>query len=485
VVGIPVRVWVVRIVPTFVISVVMPIATIVSVFDIAFVLPVVVAVVPVMMVIAILIWGGDRQRSGQSQEHCARYHFAHKSSLQKWRCQPIFLTYMAPSWPVRPSAGRRVIYTLSLRPAISFQKHEILVIHSVHPSTSLTAGSRTFQKAGISSLVRHALTPYNPANPEVALLKRFFFLALLAVGAFTPMPSCAQQVSQEKAPQEKEQVLWQKLEATIGGVDRNLDGVLGVAILDLTTGQKYLLHADEVLPTASSIKIAILAEFYHQAQQGKIKLNDLYTLQSADLVGGSGVAGALTPGVTRLTLRDVAALMISVSDNSATNVIIDRIGMENVNALLDSLGLTHTRLCRKMMDVKAAAEGRENIATPREMMQLLEDLYRGKVLNKQFTEEFFNLLSIHKESYIPRELPEDLRVANKPGELEGVRNDSGIVFAGKRPYVISVMTTYLRREHDGGEAIIRISNAAYQMFDRLSRASEYGRVVSAHDTGNP
>jgi len=392
---------------------------------------------------------------------------------------------MVPYWSVRPFAGRRVIHLLSLRPAISFQEHEIRVTHSVHPSTSLTAGSRPLQNEGISSLVRHALTPYNPADPEVTLPKRIFFLALLAVAACAPVPSCAQQVSQEKAPQEKEQVLWQKLEATICGVDRNLDGVLGVAVLDLTTGQKYLFHADEVLPTASSIKIAILAELYHQAQQGKIKLDDLYTLQSSDLVGGSGVAGALTPGVTRLTLRDVAALMISVSDNSATNIIIDRVGMENVNALLDSLDLTHTRLRRKMMDVKAAAEGRENIATPREMMMLLEKLYRGKVLNKQFTEEFFNLLSIHKESYIPRELPEDLRVANKPGELEGVRNDSGIVFAGKRPYVISVMTTYLRRERDGGEAIIRISNAAYQMFDRFSRASEYGRVVSAHDTGNP
>ncbi len=72
-----------------------------------------------------------------------------------------------------------------------------------------------------------------------------------------------------------------------------------------------------------------------------------------------------------------------------------------------------------MMDVKAAAEGRENIATPREMMTLLEDLYRGKVLNKQMTDDFLELLSIHKESYIPRELPEDLRIANKPGELEG------------------------------------------------------------------
>jgi beta-lactamase class A len=332
------------------------------------------------------------------------------------------------------------------------------------------------------------IRPYNPPDPEVTVLKRIFFLAPFAVMACASMPAYAQQASQEKLDklaQEKEQVLWQKLEATINGADRNLDGVLGVAILDLTTGQKVFLHADEVLPTASSIKIAILAELYRQAQQGKIKLTDLYTLQSSDLVAGSGIANALTPGVTRLTIRDVAALMISVSDNSATNIIIDRIGMENVNALLDSLGLVHTRLRRKMMDVKAAAEGRENIATPREMVTLLEDLYRGKVLNKQMTDDFFELLSVHKESYIPRELPEDLRIANKPGELEGVRNDSGIVYTGNRPFAISVMTTYLRREKDGGDAIVRIATAAYQMFDRLSRASQYGRVVSVHDTGNP
>ncbi len=133
----------------------------------------------------------------------------------------------------------------------------------------------------------------------------------------------------------------------------------------------------------------------------------------------------------------------------------------------------------------AASEGRENISTPREMMLLLEALYHGMVLNKQSTQDYFKRLSIHKESCVPRELPEDLRVANKPVELEGVRNDSGIVITGKRPYVISVMTTYLRHEQDGGEASVSISTAAYQMFDRLSRASELGRVISPHDTRNP
>jgi beta-lactamase class A len=304
------------------------------------------------------------------------------------------------------------------------------------------------------------------------LFSVFCFFCFLPAQSTTP---------QQSSPQ-KELFLFQKLDATIQSESRNLDGVLGVYLLDLTTSHATSLNADELFPAASTIKIAILAELFQQAQQGKLNLSDPYVLQSSDLVGGSGIASALTPGTTKLTLRDYAALMISVSDNSMANVIIDRIGMESVNALLDSLGLTRTRLRRKMMDIKAAAEGRENISSPREMVLLLEALYKGKVLNRQFTEEFFSLLSIHKESYLPRYLPEDLRIANKPGELEGVRNDCGIFFTGKRPYALCVMTTYVRHEQDAGDAIARISLAAYQLFDRLDRSSSLGRVVSPRDS---
>src|ERR1019366_5469603 len=123
----------------------------------------------------------------------------------------------------------------------------------------------------------------------------------------------------------------------------------------------FFLREDEVFAQASSIKIAVLANLYLQAQQGKLKLTDLYTVQSSDLVPDSDIMGGLSPGVTRLTLRDLATTMVAVSDNSATNVLIDRIGMQNVNAMLDSLALTHTRLRRKMMDLQAAMQGRENI----------------------------------------------------------------------------------------------------------------------------
>ncbi len=276
----------------------------------------------------------------------------------------------------------------------------------------------------------------------------------------------------------KQQVLWQKLESSITDVDRNLDGVMGVAIEDLNSGQKYLLRGDDIFPQASSIKIVVLAELYQQAQQDKLKLTDVYTVKASDLVADSPIMNGLTPGVTQVTLRDLATMVVAVSDNSAANILIDRVGIESVNSLLDSLGLTHTRLRRKMMDLKAASEGRENISTPSEMMTLLENVYRGKVLNKPLTEDFFKLLSTKKNSWIPRELPEDLKVADKEGELEGVRNDSGIVFLENRPYILCVMTTYLRRERDGEEAISKISLDAYHMFDRLARASEYGRVIS-------
>jgi beta-lactamase class A len=286
-------------------------------------------------------------------------------------------------------------------------------------------------------------------------------------------------LAQSAAPSAgKQKVLWQKLESSIQDVDQHLDGVMGLAIEDLTTGDHYYLHEDEVFAQASSIKITVLANLYLQAQEGKLKLADLYTVQSSDLVPDSDIMNGLTPGVTRITLRDLATMMVAVSDNSATNVLIDRVGMQNVNAMLDSLGLTHTRLRRKMMDLEAAKQGRENISTPREMTTLLDAIYHGKVLNKQSTDDFFKMLSTNKSSFIPRDLPPDLKIANKPGELEAVRNDSGIVFVEGRPYVICVMTAFLRNEREGEEAISKVSLDAWRMFDRLSRATEYGRVVS-------
>jgi beta-lactamase class A len=308
------------------------------------------------------------------------------------------------------------------------------------------------------------------------MIRRLAVLLILISSSISLVKPASAQTS--PPPSEKQEVLWMKLEKSILDIDRGLDGAMGVAIVDLTDGHKYLLHANDIYPQASSIKICVLAELYRQAQQGKLKLTDMYTVNAADLVQDSDIMGGLTPGVTQITLRDLATMMVAVSDNSATNVLIDRVGMDNVNAFLSAQGLRDTRLRRKMMDLKAAGEGRENISTPNEMATLLQALYQGKILNKEGTADFFKVLATHKDSWIPRNLPDDLKIADKPGALEGVRNDSGVIFVEKRPYIICVMTTYLRRERDGEEAISNISLAAWRMFDRIARASEYGRVIS-------
>ena len=278
-------------------------------------------------------------------------------------------------------------------------------------------------------------------------------------------------------------LLWKKLETRVEEIAGRLDGVMGVAIVDLTDGRILLRNADRVFPAASSIKIAILLELYRQEQEsragakGKARLDDLYTFDPKDLVEDSQIMGGLTAGVTRVTNRDLAQFMVAVSDNAAANVLIDRVGKDNVNAMLRSLELSKTMLRRKMIDIAAARRGDENVATPQEMVRLLEAIYKEKVLNKQATAEFIKQLSTLKQSYIPRLLPDNVQVANKPGELEAVRNDCGIVYAPNRPFAISVMTAYDRDEKAAERTISEVALQAYRYFEMRGKTSEYGRVL--------
>ena len=270
---------------------------------------------------------------------------------------------------------------------------------------------------------------------------------------------------------------WKKLDARVSETSEKFDGEMGVAIVDLTDGRAILKNADRVFPTASSIKIAILLELYHQEQQardgaqGKARLNDVYDVDPKVLVGFSSIMEGLTPGLTKVTNHDIAQFMIAVSDNTASNVLIDRLGMDNVNATIRSLGLTKTFLRRHMMDYEAAKCGDENVSTPREMTQLLEAIYEGKALNKELTAEFIKQLSTLKESELQHDMPEGVRVANKSGNLKGVRTDSGIVFVKNRPFVISVMTEHAKNIHVASARICSLALEAYRYFEARGKVS--------------
>jgi len=308
-------------------------------------------------------------------------------------------------------------------------------------------------------------------------------LVALAVALVLAANAFGEQKPESTPGETGSDLLWKRLETRVHDIADKFDGVIGIAILDLTDGRIFSLNADRIFPTASSIKIAVLLELYlqdqetHSGAKAKARLDDTYTFDPKDLVEDSRIMAGLTAGVTHLTNRDLAQFMVAVSDNAAANVLIDRVGKDNVNAMLRGLGLSKTMLRRKMIDIVAARKGDENVATPEEMVRLLEAIYKDKVLTKESTAALMKQLSTLKQSYITRLLPESVQVANKPGELGAVRTDSGIVFAANRPFAISVMTAYDRDERAAERAISEVAVEAYHYFEMRGKVSEYGRAL--------
>ena len=144
-------------------------------------------------------------------------------------------------------------------------------------------------------------------------------------------------------------------------------------------------------------------------------------------------------GSVKLSLRDLCILMILVSDNTATNILIDLIGMENVNRTMESLGCGETRLRRRMMDLNARAQGRENISTPADAARLMGIIYGGGFISRAVCDEILGILSKPKKSAIRAGLPASVLVSSKPGGITGVATEWAIVYLKARPYAVAVM----------------------------------------------
>lgn len=274
----------------------------------------------------------------------------------------------------------------------------------------------------------------------------------------------------------KEDALWARLRARLERIDQSLDGVLGLSVKDLRTGTTFEIRPDEPFPQASVIKLAVLYELYRQADEGKIALAEV-TRPPAARAGGGGVLQELGTSVS-LTWRDVAVLMMGWSDNAATNLLIDRLGLDAVNRRLDALGLPGTRLRRRMMDLEAARRGEENTSTPSEMRRLMEAIHAGTGLSPAGARDIRLVAATTKDTPFRKPLPEGLVVLDKDGSLEAVRAAAAVVELPGRPYAVAIMTTYLRRDEEGETLIREVSAALFETFDRLARSSDLGRIIS-------
>jgi len=291
------------------------------------------------------------------------------------------------------------------------------------------------------------------------------------IAALAGAPVAAQSPTSTPKSVELRANLVRRLEATAAA----LDGVMGYSIVDLTTGDRIEHLANEVFPLASAIKLTLIYELFKQADEKKLDLDEVRALDRRQVVGGTGVLGELTN--PSMSLRDYATLMIVLSDNTATNVLIDAVGMQNVTSRMAAAGLPSLKLRRKMIDLAAARRGDENVGSPADVAKLLGMIYRGEGLTKQSAEALVAILKKPKTTALRKGVAAGVQVADKPGTLEGVETDAGIVYLEYRPYVVAVTTTFLKENAAGETAITAVSSAAFDYFSRLAKSSEYGRAI--------
>lgn len=255
----------------------------------------------------------------------------------------------------------------------------------------------------------------------------------------------------------------------------NHRGEVAAAYKHLKTGKSWRFNADEPMPTASLIKLPIMAALYRAAAEGDVDLGAMVTLEEEDKVPGSGILTThFSPGAT-LSVRDAVQLMIAYSDNTATNLVIDQIGLPATSAYMQELGFPETQLHAKVFRRDTSIAPERSIkyglgsTTASDMIKLLEMLHSGKLGDESATNAMMeHLLACDHNSTAPRFLPEGTKVAHKTGSVSNSRTDAGIILSPEGPIAYCLLTTENKDRSWGDD------NEAELL------AAEYGRALYAH-----
>jgi D-alanyl-D-alanine carboxypeptidase (penicillin-binding protein 5/6)/beta-lactamase class A len=267
------------------------------------------------------------------------------------------------------------------------------------------------------------------------------------------------------------------LEARLAPLAKAHKGRVAIAVKHLNSGESYFLNADEPMPTASLIKLAVMVEAYAQGHEGKVKLSDFVTLDKADMVQGSGILTQhFSPGAT-FALRDAVRLMIVYSDNTATNLVLDQIGIRPVNDRMASLKLPNTRINAKVFrgsttsvdPVRTKTFGLGS-TTARESVALMEMIHQNQVATPEACKEMLgHLKNCDDKDKFPRFLPASVTVAHKTGSVSDARTDVGILSFKQGPVALCVLTAKnedkeWKAENAGNLLCANVAKDVYEYF---------------------
>ncbi|MGN0995979.1 MAG: serine hydrolase [Candidatus Ventricola sp.] len=222
-----------------------------------------------------------------------------------------------------------------------------------------------------------------------------------------------------------------------------LGGDTGVYARSLVTGETWRRGADTPVIAASVIKLAVMIEAFRAGASGELRLCERHALADEERMPSCGTLKAMHEGI-EMTLLDLVKLMIIVSDNTATNILIDRLGMDSINRTLRALGCTQTVLRRRLFDADAARRGLQNTITAAEIGHLLEGLHAGTIVSLEASRQMLDILL---DQRLNGKLPfflhgAGIRVAHKTGEDDGITHDVGIVY-GSEPTVLCFVSEHV------------------------------------------
>jgi beta-lactamase class A len=308
------------------------------------------------------------------------------------------------------------------------------------------------------------------------MLCRILFCTMLLL--FTVSPAFSQKSvktivkNQSKIPSSAQMTLDERIKAALDGFRGNA----WIYAKNLDTGKDFAFRADEQVRTASTIKLPIMIEVFAQVSEGKRKWTDEFTLTKQNRFGGSGVLGEFSDG-TKVDLKTATNLMIVVSDNTATNLVLDAITADAINARMDALGLKQTRSLGKIGGGGRSKAWDEPLykvfgigaSSPRDMVRLLEMLEKGEVVNKQSSADMIAIL--RRQQYnegIGRGLLDSVPSASKSGALDRLRSDVGIVYTRRGRIAMAITLDDMPVVHYSQE------NPGLAMLWRLSQILQEG-----------
>ncbi|MDD5347115.1 MAG: class A beta-lactamase-related serine hydrolase [Candidatus Omnitrophica bacterium] len=269
---------------------------------------------------------------------------------------------------------------------------------------------------------------------------------------------------------------WQGLQKTLEAEIAGFHGESAVIVKDLTFGWQYSYNKDKRFPAASVVKIPIMAACFYAAREGKLSPDETVVLREAHKTGGSGILKNIAAG-TPFSVEKLIEIMITESDNTASNILISRLGFDYLNASFTRMGLRHTSISRKMMDFRCRKQGVENFTTAQDVAFLLERMYRRQFVSRRVSERCLEMLLDQKvNDRIPKKLPAELPVAHKTGLERYVCHDTGIVFTDAGDFLICVLTRSPQRARSVKNFIANLALSTYQNYERLP-ASRYSFVT--------